>query len=62
MESAYTFGRKVNKKKASEKVKRIDFESVTLENFEGDKWTYSLEMLNMILLHSSTPKVERMKE
>ena len=37
-------------------VKRIDSESVTLENFEGSKWTYSLEMLNMILLRPSTVK------
>ena len=36
-------------------IKRIDSESVTLENFEGDKWTFSLSMLNMILLHSSEP-------
>jgi len=31
-------------------VKRIDSESVTLENFEGSEWSFSLSMLNMILL------------
>lgn len=32
------------------KVKRIDSESVTLVNFEGSEWSFSLEMLNMIRL------------
>ena len=37
-------------------VKSIDQESVTLRNFEGDEWTYSLEMLNMIRLSCQTIK------
>jgi len=31
-------------------VKEIDSESVKLENFEGSEWSFSLSMLNMILL------------
>jgi len=42
-------------------VKEIDLgsKSVTLQNFQGEIWTYSLSMLNMILLQSSTPKVNK---
>jgi len=31
-------------------IKSISEESVTLVNFKGEEWTYSLSMLNMILL------------
>ena len=34
-------------------VKEIDSDSVTLKNFEGDEWTFSLSMLNLILLRSN---------
>ena len=37
-------------------VKKIDFESVTLVNFEGDEWSFPLNMLNMILLRPQKEK------